>query len=147
VTPGDYGRSNGIDWKPLVFDACRYLASGLVRRTLRCHDLGRIGACRRGCNGRQQCLRVPHSAATKQPLGPANETWRCQKPLWVSDGWRDMQFSGLRGQRSTSADPVARNFQVAYYATGNKGEFDRPTQLVGNELADYAGPVARSAWR
>jgi hypothetical protein len=73
----------------------------------------------------------------------ADQAFRRQRPLLVSDRLRGM----LQGQRSTSAEPVAWDFQVASDSRGNKDELDRTTQLVRNELADYAGAVSRSARR
>ena len=90
------------------------------------------------------------SSAAKPAIGEvsrtmltADQAFRRRRPWLVSDGLRGM----LHGQRSSSAEPIARDFQVASESRGNKGELDRTTQLVRNELPDYAGAVSRSARR
>jgi len=66
VTLGDYGRANGIEWKPLVFESHRYDVPDLLRRPLRCHDPGRVrvGRCRH--HGGVESRRFTRAAADHQ---------------------------------------------------------------------------------
>ena len=79
VTLGDYGRANGIDWKPLVFDRPDTMLPDLLRRPLRCHDPGRFRARRLGRDrgaksGRLSRAAASPSARSRSVRSPATAT-------------------------------------------------------------------------
>src|SRR5262245_62396816 len=58
-----------------------------------------------------------------------------------------MQESGARSIGMTAppaaaAEPIAGNFQSAAHTLGSEHEIDHPAELIGNEVADDARPIA-----
>src|SRR6201989_29961 len=81
VTLGDYGRSNGIDWKPLVFDRTDTMLQTFFGG--RCDAMTRAapalpGSVTTGAPNRADYLTLPQTIS-KEPLGPftrnGDEVW------------------------------------------------------------------------
>jgi hypothetical protein len=66
VTLGDYGRANGIEWKPLVFDRVDTMYQTFFGGRCDVMTQGRLRARRRGRNGGAERGRLPGPAADDQ---------------------------------------------------------------------------------